>query len=337
MWYLFKKAIGSSMNEYVLIVGGAGYIGSHVNKMLSENGFNTLVYDNLVYGHQDAVKWGQLIVGDINNKEQLRKVFSSFNISIVLHFAAFTYVGESAEDPEKYYLNNLVGTINLLQVMREFKCNKLVFSSTCAIFGEPQYLPLDENHSKSPISPYGRTKLMIEQILQDYSDAYGVKYVSLRYFNAAGADESGVIGEDHNPETHLIPLVLDVALGKRADIKVFGTDYSTQDGSAVRDYIHVNDLADAHARALEYLLGGGDSDCFNLGNGSGYSVLQIIKTAEKITNKTIPTILAERRAGDPAVLIANFSKAKLMLGWQPKHPLEDILQTAWRWHQNKKG
>lgn len=325
------------MKEHVLIVGGAGYIGSHANKMLTERGYSTLIYDNLIYGHKEAVKWGRLIIGDLNNREQLRLVFSKYKIKAVFHFAAFAYVGESVTDPEKYYINNVTGTVNLLQVMREYGCKYFVFSSTCATYGDPQYMPIDEKHPQAPINPYGQSKLMIEQILKDYASAYDFKYASLRYFNAAGADKSAEIGEDHDPETHLIPLVLDAAAGKRADIKVFGTDYPTRDGSAVRDYIHVTDLADAHVKALEYLINGGRPDAFNLANGSGFSVLEIIMAAEKITGKAIKTALTERRAGDPAELIGNASKAKEVLGWQPEYSLEAIIETAWKWHRNKKG
>ncbi|HOK63701.1 MAG TPA: UDP-glucose 4-epimerase GalE, partial [Soehngenia sp.] len=316
----------------------AGYIGSHTNKLLTQKGYQTLVYDNLIYGHKESVKWGEFILGDLNDIEQLRLVFSKYDIEAVMHFAAFAYVGESVENPEKYYINNVSNTLNLLQVMREFACKYFIFSSTCATYGNPEYLPIDEKHPQNPINPYGQSKLMLEKILEDYSKAYDFKYVALRYFNAAGADVDCEIGENHNPETHLIPLVLDVAIGKRVDIKVFGTDYNTNDGSAVRDYIHVMDLADAHILALEYLRNGGDSEIFNLGNGDGYSVLEVIECARQITNKDIKITFASRRAGDPAKLIGDATKAKNILGWKPRFfDLKTILQTAWEWHKCKKN
>jgi len=322
----------------VLIVGGAGYIGSHTNQLLTQKGYQTLVYDNLIYGHKEAVKWGEFILGDLNDIKQLRLVFSKYKIEAVMHFAAFAYVGESVENPEKYYINNVANTLNLLQVMREFDCKYFIFSSTCATYGNPEYLPIDEKHPQNPINPYGQSKLMIEKILEDYSKAYNFNYVALRYFNAAGADIDCEIGEHHNPETHLIPLILDVAIGKRDEIKVFGTDYDTNDGSAVRDYIHVTDLADAHVLALEYLKNDGSSDVFNLGNGDGYSVLEVIKNAKEITKQNIKVTLVERRAGDPAKLIGDATKAKKVLGWNPKlYELEKILQTAWEWHKCKKN
>lgn len=265
----------------ILITGGAGYIGSHANRLLNQKNYQTVVYDNLVYGHKEAVKWGEFILGDLNDIDQLRLLFSKYSIKAVMHFAAFAYVGESVEDPEKYYLNNVSGTLNILKVMREFNCKYFVFSSTCATYGEPIYIPIDEEHPQNPINPYGKSKLMVEQLLKDYSEAYDFKYVSLRYFNAAGADLHEEIGESHNPETHLIPLILDVVAGKKDDIKVYGTDYTTSDGSAIRDYIHVTDLANAHILAMDYLLKGGKSDYFNLGNGNGHSVSEVINSVKK--------------------------------------------------------
>jgi len=318
----------------ILIVGGAGYIGSHTNKLLHQNGYKTVVYDNLIYGHRAHVKWGEFVLGDLNDIEQLRLLFSKYEIDAVMHFAAYTYVGESIDDPQKYYQNNVVNTMHLLQVMKEFDCRYFIFSSTCATYGNPEYLPIDEKHPQNPINPYGQGKLMIERILRDYSAAYGLKYVSLRYFNAAGADMDCEIGESHDPETHLIPLVLDVAMSRREDIKVFGNDYDTRDGSAIRDYIHVTDLAEAHVLALNYLQNGGESDVFNLGNGDGYSVLEVIRVAENVTGKAIKTTIVERRAGDPAVLIGDARKAKEALKWSPKHyQLETIVKTAWEWHK----
>lgn len=269
----------------ILICGGAGYIGSHINKLLSSAGYDTIVYDNLIYGHKEAVKWGKFIFADLANKDALRKVFSENKIDAVFHFAAFAYVGESVADPAKYYLNNVCNTINLLEAMRKYDCDKIIFSSTCATYGVPEKLPITENMPQSPINPYGATKLMVERIFKDYSAAYGLKFAALRYFNAAGADPDCEIGENHNPETHLIPLVIDAAFGKREDIKVFGTDYPTRDGTCIRDYIHVSDLAQAHLLALKYLNNGGKSDFFNLGNEVGTSVLEVIDSVKKVTGK----------------------------------------------------
>ena len=263
----------------ILIVGGAGYIGSHLNKEISKKGIKTVIFDNLSYGHRDFVKWGTFEKGDLGNIEDIRSVFRKYPIEAVMHFAAFTYVGESVEDPQKYYLNNVKNTLNLLQVMLEENVKYFVFSSTCATYGNPVEIPITENHPQNPINPYGKGKLIVETVLKDYSDAYGLKYASLRYFNAAGADPDGDVGELHDPETHLIPLILDVAAGKREDIKIFGTDYDTPDGTCIRDYIHVTDLAEAHILALEYLQNGGKSDFFNLGNGNGFSVKEVIETA----------------------------------------------------------
>lgn len=320
----------------ILIAGGAGYIGSHTNKILFQNGYETLVYDNLIYGHQEAVKWGEFVRGDLNSIDYLRSLFLKHKIDAVMHLAAFAYVGESVENPEKYYLNNVSATLNLLRVMREFNCNYLIFSSSCAIYGNPKYSPIDEKHPKNPINPYGRGKLMVERILQDYAFAYGLKYVSLRYFNAAGADIETEIGEDHDPETHLIPLVLDAAMGKREDIKVFGTDYDTPDSTAIRDYIHVTDLAQAHVLALEYLRNDGVSNVFNLANGDGYSVLEVIKTAKEVTNKDFKVTYVPRRAGDPAKLVGDSTKAKTMLRWEPEFfNLKTIIKSAWKWHERR--
>ncbi len=321
----------------ILIVGGAGYIGSHINKLLNQQGYETIVFDNLIYGHREAVKGSEFVLGDLNNIEQIRLVFKKYKIDAVMHFAAFAYVGESVVKPEKYYINNVSNSLNLLQVMREFNCKYFIFSSSCATYGEPQYIPIDEKHPQNPINPYGQSKLMVERILEDYSNAYGLKYVSLRYFNAAGADIDTEIGENHNPETHLIPLILDTALGIREDIKVFGTHYDTPDGSAIRDYIHVMDLADAHILALEYLKRGGKSDVFNLGNGNGYSVFEIIEMVRKIAQKNFKVTITDRRAGDPAKLIGDATKAKKVLGWKPKYfELETIISTAWKWHKKLK-
>lgn len=321
----------------ILIVGGAGYIGSHLNKEISKKGYETVVFDNLSYGHEDFVKWGIFERGDLGNIEDIRRCFKKYNIEAVMHFAAFTYVGESVEDPQKYYMNNVKNTLNLLQVMLEENVKRFVFSSTCATYGNPVEIPITESHPQSPINPYGRGKLIVEQILKDYSDAYGLKYASLRYFNAAGADPDCEIGELHDPETHLIPLVLDAASSKRENIKIFGTDYDTADGTCIRDYIHVTDLADAHILALEYLNRGGNSDVFNLGNGSGFSVKEVIETARKITGKQIKETEEGRRPGDPPILIGSSKKAMEILKWKPKyHDISQIVETAWKWHEKIK-
>jgi UDP-glucose 4-epimerase len=318
----------------ILITGGAGYIGSQTNKHLTINGHSTIVYDNLSYGHLSSVKWGEFIEGDLNDIDQLRNTFRAFDINSVVHLAAYTYVGESELEPEKYYFNNVVNTLNLLKVMKEFGVDKIVFSSTCATYGIPNELPLTEEHHQNPINTYGKTKLMIEKILSDYSNAYNLKYVILRYFNVAGADASADIGENHDPETHLIPIILDVAIEKRESIKIFGSDYDTIDGTAVRDYIHVADIADAHVLAMKYLNYGGKSDAFNLGNGSGYSVKEVIDVSKKITKRNILSIQEERRPGDQDKLIGSSAKAKKIIGWSPKYTkLDDIIETAWKWHK----
>ena len=318
----------------ILIVGGAGYIGSHINKELNKQGYKTVVFDSLVKGHKEAVKWGDFFEGDLGNVDDIREVFKKYQIEAVLHFAAFIEVGESVKDPQKYYQNNVKNTLNLFQVMLENNVKKIIFSSTAATFGNPQYTPIDEKHPQIPINPYGQAKLMVEKILADYDLAYGLKYVALRYFNACGADLDGEIGENHNPESHLIPLILDAALGKREDIKIFGTDYPTVDGTCIRDYIHVTDLAQAHILALKKLMDGGESDCFNLGNGSGFSVRQVIEVAKKITGVDFKVTETERRAGDPPELIADSKKAKEILKWEPKYfDLETIISSAWNWHK----
>ncbi len=320
----------------ILIIGGAGYIGSHTVKDLLSNGYNCIVADNLIYGHEQAVdKRAVFIKADLMDKQSLRDIFTKHEIQAVIHFAAFAYVGESVESPQKYYQNNVVGTINLLDVMLEFDVKKIVFSSTCATYGNPQYLPIDESHPQMPINPYGRTKLMIEQTFADYHTAYGLKYIALRYFNAAGCSFDGSIGESHTPETHLIPLVLKAIKGERANIHIFGTDYDTKDGTCVRDYIHVEDLALAHRLALEKL--DTYNGYLNLGTGVGITVKEIIAAAEEVTQQKCPTVFSERRAGDPAQLYADNKKAIEVLGWQPKHVnIKDVLSTAWQWEQNKK-
>jgi UDP-glucose 4-epimerase len=319
-------------NKTILITGGAGYIGSHANKMLYEKGYDTVIFDNLVYGYKNFVQWGEFVLGDLADYDLLDMVFQHYSIDAVMHFAAYAYVGESVTNPEKYYYNNVVNTLNLLKAMRSHDVNQFIFSSSCATYGIPQKIPIPENHSQHPINPYGQCKLIVENILRDYSNAYGLKYVSLRYFNAAGADPDGKIGEAHEPETHLIPLILDAASDKNKHISIFGTDYDTPDGTCIRDYIHVNDLAQAHILALNYLESSADSDVFNLGNGNGISVREMIETARHVTGKTIQTIESPRRPGDPDSLVGSASKAKNILGWHPQYTdLKDIIETAWRW------
>mgnify|MGYP006294281721 CR=1 FL=1 len=318
----------------ILVTGGAGYIGSHTNMTLSLKGYETLIIDNLVNGHRELVRWGEFIVADLADKEQLRQIFSKNDIEAVMHFAALAYVEASVADPQSYYYNNVVNTIRLLEVMIEFGVNIFIFSSTCATYGIPQAIPITEQHPTTPISPYGRSKLIVENILDDYSRAYDIRYVSLRYFNAAGADPEGRLGEWHEPETHLIPLILEAASNGCDIVKIFGTDYDTADGTCIRDYIHVTDLAQAHIQALEYLVGGGTSDIFNLGNGNGFSVREVIACAKEVTQKEISTAETRRRAGDPAVLVGSAEKAYAKLKWQPKYTgLNGIIRTAWKWHQ----
>lgn len=315
----------------ILVTGGAGYIGSHTVRRLIKKGYDVVVYDNLTKGHEWAVKDSKLVVGDISDHDRVCNVIKEYGVDSVIHFAAYSLVGESMEDPQMYYINNVGGTMSLLKAMMDCGVKKIVFSSTAAVYGEPEEVPIKEESRLNPTNVYGRTKLIIENILKDYDMAYGLKYVSLRYFNAAGADDAGDIGEDHYPETHLIPLVLKTAKGERKDIKIYGTDYSTPDGTCIRDYIHVNDLADAHILALEYLREN-RSNVFNLGNGSGFSVKEVIDTAEKVTSRNIKRIETERRPGDPAVLIADSEKIKKVLGWKPQYTeLDKIIETAWRW------
>ncbi|KRH97365.1 UDP-glucose 4-epimerase GalE [Cylindrospermopsis sp. CR12] len=325
----------------VLVTGGAGYIGSHTVKALLQDGYHVLILDNLVYGHRDLVEQVlqvELIQGDIQDIPLLNSIFQRYQVEVVMHFSAYAYVGESVTDPAKYYRNNVVATLSLLEAMLGAGIYKFVFSSTCATYGVPQFIPLTEEHPQHPINPYGATKLMVERILSDFDIAYGLKYVSFRYFNAAGADPSGILGEDHNPETHLIPLVLQTALGKRSSISIFGTDYPTPDGTCIRDYIHVTDLAIAHILGLEYLLQGGTSTVFNLGNGNGFSVKEVIAAAKEVTGNNIPITECDRRPGDPPILIGSSEKARKILGWQPVYPhINEIVSHAWKWHQKRHG
>ena len=319
----------------VLVTGGAGYIGSHAVAELLAAGEEVVVVDNLYQGHRDAVLGGKLYVGDIRDKDFLDTVFKENSIDAVIHFAANSLVGESMKDPAKYYHNNVYGTLCLLEKMNEYDVNKIVFSSTAATYGEPESIPIKEEDRTFPTNTYGETKLAMEKMMKWFDTAHNVKFVSLRYFNACGAHESGKIGEDHNPETHLIPLILQVPLGQRPYISVYGEDYPTADGSCIRDYLHVSDLADAHLLAVKRLRNGGESAIYNLGSGNGFSVKEVIETARKVTGHPIPVQVEGRRAGDPAVLVASSEKAKTELGWKPKRDsLEQIIASAWEWHKN---
>jgi UDP-glucose 4-epimerase len=321
----------------ILIVGGAGYIGSHVNKALNKEGYQTVVFDNLSSGKKDLVKWGEFFEGDLGKIEDIREVFKKYSIDAVMHFAAFKAVGESVVNPQKYYKNNVANTLNLFEVMMENKVNKFIFSSSAAVYGTPQYIPIDEKHPQSPINPYGETKLTIEHIMRDYSAAYDFKYVSLRYFNACGADIEGETGEWQGSSANLIPMILDAVIGAREDIKVFGTDYPTKDGTCIRDYIHVTDLAQAHVLALKYLTDGGQSVALNLGNGNGFSVKEVVEMVRKVTGVDFKVVNADRRAGDPPELIADSTKAKELLKWEAKYfDLETIVSSAWNWHKQFK-
>lgn len=323
----------------VLVTGGAGYIGSHAVLALQQAGYGVIVLDNLVYGHRDIaerVLQVELIEGDIGDRALLDRLFSTHQIEAVMHFAAYAYVGESVTEPAKYYRNNFVGTLTLLEAMLAASVKQFVFSSTCATYGVPNQVPIPEDHPQNPINPYGATKLMIERVLRDFDKAYGLRSVCFRYFNAAGADPEGRLGEDHNPETHLIPLVLLAALGKRDSVSIFGTDYPTPDGTCIRDYIHVTDLAAAHVLGLEYLLNGGDSTIFNLGNGNGFSVKEVIETARSITGRDIKAVECDRRPGDPPALVGSSDRARSILGWNPQYAdLSQIITHAWKWHQQR--
>jgi UDP-glucose 4-epimerase len=316
----------------VLVVGGAGYIGSHMVKHLAAAGAVVITLDNLSYGYREAVKYGEFVEGDLGDASLLDRVFGNHRIDAVMHFAAFIQVGESVLKPAMYYRNNVVNTVALLDAMVRHDVGHFIFSSTAAIFGEPDYTPIDERHPKQPINPYGRSKLMVEQILEDYDAAYGLKSTCMRYFNAAGADPDGELGERHNPETHLIPLILQAASGRREDIKVFGDDYATDDGTCVRDDIHINDLCAAHSLGLERMRQTGQSARYNLGNGNGFSVQQVIDTTRRVTGRDINISIEPRRAGDPAVLVADATLARHELDWQPQYAnLDTIIETAWRW------
>jgi UDP-glucose 4-epimerase len=323
----------------ILVTGGAGYIGAHAVLALQRSGYEVIVLDNLVYGHKNIVEnvlKAELVVGDTGDRQLLDRIFATQKIAAVMHFAAYAYVGESMTAPAKYYRNNVANTLTLLEAMLAASVQNFVFSSTCATYGIPKQIPIAETHSQEPINPYGASKLMVERLLEDFDVAYDLKSVTFRYFNAAGADSTGLVGEDHTPETHLIPLVLMTAMGQRECINVFGTDYPTPDGTCIRDYIHVTDLARAHVLGLKYLLEKRNTDTFNLGNGNGFSVREVIKTALHITKRKIPVLECPRRPGDPAVLVGSSDKARKILGWHPQYPaLEQIIAHAWQWHQQQ--
>ncbi|UQZ84820.1 UDP-glucose 4-epimerase [Paenibacillus konkukensis] len=319
----------------ILVTGGAGYIGSHTVAELLARNEEVVVVDNLQQGHREAVLGGKLYVGDLRDADFMDTLFKENEIEAVIHFAANSLVGESMQNPGKYYHNNVYGTLCLLEKMNEYGVKKIVFSSTAATYGEPEQVPIVESDRTLPTNAYGETKLAMEKMMRWFDTAHGIKYVSLRYFNAAGAHESGRIGEDHSPETHLIPIILQVALGQREHISIFGEDYATPDGTCIRDYIHVTDLADAHILAVEKLRKGGDSSIYNLGNGKGFSVKEVVEIARQVTGHPIPAVVQERRAGDPAVLIASSARTQAELGWKPQRDsLEHIINSAWTWHKN---
>lgn len=323
-------------NSNILVTGGAGYIGSHTCKALAKAGYIPVTIDNLASGHRSAVRWGPFIEGDLSNEKLLLQIIQDYKVKAVMHFAADTYVGESMLTPGKYFHNNITNTLTLLNAMVCSKVQKFVFSSTCSIYGMPQHIPINENHPQQPINPYGESKLFIEKALRWYEIAHSIQSISLRYFNAAGADLDGEIGEDHNPETHLIPLVIQTALGQREQVQILGTDYDTSDGTAVRDYIHVTDLAAAHVMAIDHLSVDGDSVFLNLGTGKGYSVREVIKIVENVSGNRININEMPRRAGDPPLLVAQYGLANKLFDWEPQYSdLKSIITTAIRWHQQK--
>jgi len=320
----------------VLVTGGAGYIGSHACKALVRSGHQPIIYDNLQRGHRSLVRWGTLEVGDLGDAARLREVMLRHRPDGIIHFGAFTYVGESIKDPALYYRNNVLGSVSLLDAMRVHGPNLIVFSSSCATYGPPRAVPITEDHPQSPINPYGASKLMVERMLQDYGAAYGLRWMSLRYFNAAGADPEGEVGELHDPETHAVPLAILAALGRVASFQVYGTDYPTPDGSAVRDYVHVADLASAHVAALVHLSKGGDSMAVNLGTGVGTSVLDLLEAVGRVAGRPVPVARCARRVGDADVLVADARRAGEVLGWRPRYTdINDIVATAWDWHRSR--
>jgi UDP-arabinose 4-epimerase len=317
----------------VLVTGGAGYVGSHSAKALAHAGFEPVVFDNLSNGHAWSVRWGPFVQGDLADRELLLKTLTGNGIEAVCHFAANAYVGESIGNPRKYFQNNVVNTLNLLDAMLDAGVRKLVFSSSCAVYGEPQHLPIAEDHRRQPISPYGESKWFVEKVLQWYGAAYSLQSMSLRYFNASGADPEGELGEVHDPETHAVPLAIQTAMGQRPHFEIFGTDYPTPDGAAIRDYIHVTDIADAHIKALQHLLDQGECMALNLGTGAGHSVLEVVAAVERASGRPVKILKSARRTGDPAVLIADGARARQILGWQPRYSgLDTIVESAWRWH-----
>ncbi len=321
----------------ILVTGGGGYIGSHFVRMITKSDHDIIVVDNLSRGHRESIPHGvKFEIVDLVDAKKISKVIQKYSPEAIIHFAAFAYVGESVEHPEIYYQNNVIGSYNLIRSASENATKYFVFSSTCSLYGNPNKVPISEEQPTNPINPYANTKLIIETMLKDFQLSCGMKYVSLRYFNAAGADDSAEIGESHNPEPHLIPIVLQAANGRREKVFVYGNDYDTQDGTCIRDYIHVNDLSNAHVKALHYLMSGNESTEINLGTGTGNSVLEIIKTANEVTGKNILFEIVERRKGDPAILVADNTKAKKLFDWKPKYTIYDIIETAWRWHQNPK-
>lgn len=320
----------------VLVTGGAGYIGSHTCKILAEAGHVPVVIDNLSSGHKWAVKWGPIVIGDLSDVNLIKNTFQEYEIGAVIHFAGSAYVGDSMKDPRSYFRNNSVNSLNLLEVMVDSHVNFLVYSSTCATYGIPEAIPIPEDHSQRPVNPYGDSKLFVERMLYWFGKTYGIRYAAPRYFNASGADPEVEIGEDHNPETHLIPIVIETALGKRSHVEIFGTDYNTPDGTAVRDFVHVTDLADAHLCALNHLWEGGESLSFNLGIGQGYSVREVIASVERVGGMKVSWKEGTRRLGDPPVLIADSRRAKEIFGWRPRFTnLDAIVETAWRWHESR--
>ena len=324
------------MSKTVLVTGGAGYIGSHACKALAQAGYSPITLDNLVYGHREAVRWGPLVEGDLADRALLASTLRRYAIEAVMHFAAFAYVGESMAKPELYFRNNVANSLGLIDVMREAGVRRFVFSSSCATYGVPESVPIREDMPQRPVNPYGESKLMVERMLHWQGVAHGLQHASLRYFNAAGADAEGETGEHHEPETHLIPLVLDVAAGRRAAIEVYGTDYPTPDGSAIRDYIHVSDLAAAHVLALKHLERGGASTALNLATGTGHSVREVIGAAERVTGRPIARREAPRRPGDPPALVADAARAGALLGWKPvQSDIDTIIATAWAWHRRR--
>ena len=320
----------------ILVTGGAGYIGSHTTKVLARSGFQPVVLDNLEIGHRWAVRWGPLVVGDLANTSLLQELLQEYRVEAVIHFAAHADVSESVANPRKYFRNNVANTLNLLEAMLDNGVRHIVFSSSCASYGLPESVPLREDHPQRPVNPYGESKWFIERVLDWYGQAYGLNWISLRYFNAAAADPEGEIGGEHEPETHLIPLVIQAALGQRPFVEIFGTDYPTPDGTAIRDYVHVTDLAEAHVRALRYLANGGSSMALNLGTGQGHSVREVIQAVERVSGRHFPVRETGRRPGDPPALVADASRAAQVLGWRPRYPeLDSLVEHAWRWHASR--